>query len=321
MHLLHTAPLFLISCCLAVACASSGASESPPNAVNMARSEVVPPQEQPVDAAAAEELFQHGEWAKAAAAYEQITQADPKNGMAWMRLGYSRHMLGRFEPAIAAYEKVEGQRGAPTARYNIACAYARLGRRDPALDALEKALAMGFNDVQTLTTDDDLASLRGDARFAELVAKARSATPAPYTPPPEARQFDFWIGEWEVKTPNGNVAGKSRIEKILNGCVILENWTDSRGGSGKSFNTYDPKAKLWRQHWVDDSGDETYFTGRFESGRLTFRADKETPDGKPLLRQMSFFDLGEDGVRQLGEASTDGGKSWKTEYDLVYRKR
>ena len=46
---------------------------------------------------------------------------------------------------------------------------------------------------------------------------------------PEHRQFDFWIGEWEVTTPNGAPAGRNRIESILDGCALRESWTGAKG--------------------------------------------------------------------------------------------
>ena len=37
--------------------------------------------------------------------------------------------------------------------------------------------------------------------------------PAPCTAP-EHRQFDFWIGEWPVKTPDGKVAGANPQQNL-----------------------------------------------------------------------------------------------------------
>ena len=44
------------------------------------------------------------------------------------------------------------------------------------------------------------------------------------------RQFDFWVGDWSV-TVGGQPAGDNRIEKILGGCALLENWTGAGGMS------------------------------------------------------------------------------------------
>ncbi len=77
-------------------------------------------------------------------------------------------------------------------------------------------------------------------------------------PTPEAAQFDFWIGAWDVRTTQGDKpAGRSVITKILGGWVIEENWTSASGSSGKSFNTYAPRTRRWRQRWVGDAGTVT----------------------------------------------------------------
>lgn len=69
------------------------------------------------------------------------------------------------------------------------------------------------------------------------------------------RQFDFWVGTWEVTNAQGNVAGTNRITTILGGCVLLEEW-QSNGGpySGKSLNIYDAANDKWHQTWVDNGG-------------------------------------------------------------------
>ncbi len=64
-----------------------------------------------------------------------------------------------------------------TTQYNLACALARLGKTDEALGRLQKAIEYGFRDAAHLKVDDDLASLRGEARFKELVKQAAEAKP------------------------------------------------------------------------------------------------------------------------------------------------
>ena len=58
--------------------------------------------------------------------------------------------------------------------------------------------------------------------------------PAPATKPcsaPPYRQFDFWIGDWDVFSPDGKLAGHNRVESIEGGCGIQENWTGAGGGT------------------------------------------------------------------------------------------
>src|SRR5262245_41018266 len=89
--------------------------------------------------------------------------------------------------------------------------------------------------------------------------QAPSAAPGakPATPPcstPEHRQFDFWVGDWNVKDPQGAQAGTNLITREFDGCVIQEHWVGSRGMRGSSFNIYSPATKTWHQSWVDSNG-------------------------------------------------------------------
>jgi hypothetical protein len=159
-----------------------------------------------------------------------------------------------------------------------------------------------------------------------LVCIAAGAQPpkSPCTTNPVYRQFDFWIGEWEVYALNGKKAGDSKIELILDSCIILENWKSMNGAyAGKSFNTYNGITRQWQQTWVDNFGGSTeYLEGKLDGDKMVFRtkpfaASKDTM----AVRRLSFYNLSPDKVRQHGEITKDNGVTWKTEYDLEYRRR
>jgi len=139
---------------------------------------------------------------------------------------------------------------------------------------------------------------------------------------PVYRQFDFWIGEWDVYGKNGKKAGDSRIERMLDSCIILENWT-SGAYSGKSYNTFNGTTQKWQQYWVDNAGGVTeYFDGHYEDGKMIFQtANVKQFDGKVKIMKMTFFNLGADKVRQFGESSVDNGKTWTVDFDLEYRRK
>ena len=138
---------------------------------------------------------------------------------------------------------------------------------------------------------------------------------------PKYRGMDFWLGEWEVETAEGNPAGKSNIELVLDGCIVLENWTGQNGYAGKSFNLFHHDSSKWEQIWVDNQGQVTRYEGDAKDGNIYYRTESVGPDGKKTLSRMTFFQKEPDRVRQLGEKSTDGGASWSTEYDLLYKRK
>jgi tetratricopeptide (TPR) repeat protein len=175
-------------------------------------------------AAAANDSYQAKDWGAAARLYGQITSQQPHNGRAWYRLAVSLDGQGRQDEAIAAFRK-SIQAGVPPGigEYGIALSYASRQSTERAFEYLEKAAQDGFSDSGRLAADVELASLRSDPRFAKAAEQVkRNAKPCAYNP--LNRQFDFWVGEWDVVTAEGaNPAGSSRIELILGDCVIQEN--------------------------------------------------------------------------------------------------
>ena len=63
----------------------------------------------------------------------------------------------------------------PALYYNAACASALAGRTEPALALLRQATAAGYTNVDAIRADADLASLRSDPRFRELLAATEIA--------------------------------------------------------------------------------------------------------------------------------------------------
>jgi len=79
---------------------------------------------------------------------------------------------------------------------------ARAGQSDRAFEVLTELNNQGFPNLNALKTDSDLAPLPSDQRWQPVVdATTANATPCEHTP--ENRQFDFWIGEWNVETTTG----------------------------------------------------------------------------------------------------------------------
>jgi tetratricopeptide (TPR) repeat protein len=265
----------------------------------------------------AQNYMRDKDWEHAAKAFASIVEREPKNGPAWFALGNARHSAGEYPLAIEAFKHAVEINHHPVAMYDLACAYALAKDKEKALEWLGKAVSAGFDRSQQLKTDADLASLRDDPRFKAIEAQA-AVREKPCSQSPESRQFDFWIGEWEVQDTSGHVVGKSSIQLILGDCVIYENWTSGNHG-GKSFNAYNKDDGKWMQTWVDDQGDVTQFVnGEFKDHTMRFEAKKKAPDGTLVDKHLTFFDLGDGRVRQFAELSTDGGKTWRTEYDFLY---
>jgi len=78
----------------------------------------------------------------------------------------------RYADAVAEYDAVLARGGAAgPPNFNAACALALAGRKDDAFARLEKAVAANYGTRDQYASDEDLASLRTDARFAALLAR------------------------------------------------------------------------------------------------------------------------------------------------------
>lgn len=136
------------------------------------------------------------------------------------------------------------------------------------------------------------------------------------------RQFDFWLGQWEVTNPAGKLAGHSRIESILGGCVLLENWDSPTGVAGKSFNIFNADKGSWEQFWVDNSGSRLHLVGGLREGRMVLQGAQDKPNAQSGLRQherITWTPNADGSVRQLWETSIDDGKTWAISFDGLYR--
>jgi hypothetical protein len=136
----------------------------------------------------------------------------------------------------------------------------------------------------------------------------------------EHRQFDFWVGDWNV-TVQGDQAGTNDVTLEEQGCVLHEHWAGSRGGTGQSFNFYDRVEGKWHQLWVDSGGNYLHLTGAYADGQMRFTGTAAGPDGKPQAQRLTFFRNADGTVRQLWETSADGRDPWQVAFDGLYRKK
>jgi hypothetical protein len=164
--------------------------------------------------------------------------------------------------------------------------------------------------------------------------------PAPAPPPltcagPEYRQFDFWLGEWDVvpnpdtippgtpPPPPGQRPASNVIVKAHDGCVLVENWT-APTQTGQSFNIYDRASGRWHQTWVDSNGGLHEYWGNLVGGAMVFHGEVPLGPGTRAAGRrtvrLTFTRLDDTRVRQFSEGLNADG-TWSVNYDLIYSRR
>lgn len=119
----------------------------------------------------------------------QLLRGSPKEGIATLQsalalgdrtpltlsaLGSAQHSTGDYAGASRTFQQLVEQRGGGNDAYNLACARARAGDSAGALTALEQAVQLGFEDRVAAQNDDDLASIKGDPRFARAFGQRQA---------------------------------------------------------------------------------------------------------------------------------------------------
>jgi len=137
---------------------------------------------------------------------------------------------------------------------------------------------------------------------------------------PAQRAFDFWLGEWQVRTPDGKLAGVNRIEREYDGCVLRERYTTGRGYGGESLNIYDAPRKVWHQTWVDTAGTLLVLEGGIRDGKMVLEGQTTGADAQLTRHRITWTANADGSVRQLWE-STDAKGQWSTTFDGLYMRK
>lgn len=137
---------------------------------------------------------------------------------------------------------------------------------------------------------------------------------------PEYHQLDFWIGDWDVFDVDKPEVKSAhvRVDSILDGCVLHEQYEDPTGAKGESFSIYDATRGVWHQTWVTNHGRLLTIEGNFDNGEMVLSGADRTIDGKER-HIRGVWKAVRGGVRETAVTSLDGGKTWQPWFDLMFR--
>lgn len=141
----------------------------------------------------------------------------------------------------------------------------------------------------------------------------------------EYRQFDFWLGEWQVMAKDKE-AGTSKITKHLGECTLHEHYVSVTGYEGTSFNIFDKNSRRWHQSWVDNTGLLLQLDGGLESlpdGKtaMVMWGEGMTPQGTIVQHRISWYPNEDGTVRQHWQMTENQGLTWTEVFDGIYHKK
>jgi len=151
-------------------------------------------------------------------------------------------------------------------------------------------------------------------------APSPAQSPAPACTAVEHRTFDFWVGEWNVHSADGKLAGTNSIKREMGGCVLHERYDTGRGYSGQSFSIYDAPRRVWHQTWVDSAGLLLLLEGRIQDGKLVLEGQTTETDGRKIKHRISWTPSPDGSVRQLWESAAPNG-DWTAAFDGKYTRK
>jgi len=104
--------------------------------------------------------------------YEQLDARNPADERVIELLAHLYTKVGRIDEGLSMDKRLRDCRpDDPLVHYNLACSLALTGQRDEAVAVLQKALDLGYRDLNWLMQDKDLAQLKGYAPFEDLMTR------------------------------------------------------------------------------------------------------------------------------------------------------
>ena len=169
------------------------------------------------------------------------------------------------------------------------------------------------------------------ALCAAVTAASAQDFPVSSALPDEARQFDFWIGEWDVivrvRQDDGTwvnqIRSAAKIYPILNGKAVLELWSEDKvagvkGYSLRYFDTARDEWVLWLNWPGQNRSGSSSLSGTFRHGRGEFFSTSRAQDGAETISRYTFSDVTDESLRWDDAFSRDGGLTWTNNWIMEF---
>lgn len=275
-------------------------------------------------------------WADSIKAYSQfLSDADvadaATNERAWYRIAHAYIQLNQGEHALKANENLADalQISQAVVLYQKAQAQNLMGSHHSMWPTLEQMTIAGYTNLNELKNNPMWQKFQDQEQFKSLLQQIdKNVRPCMFDE--RFRQFDFWLGRWEVYgnlDKTGPLYGHNTITSTEQGCLIMEQWKGASGSSGTSMNYYDGILKQWVQRWVSGGGIVIDYTGGLIEqpenkpamqlvGKIYYASIQQLPKIRDFRGTWTPLDKGV--VQQFFEESVDGGKTWYPWFNGFY---
>jgi hypothetical protein len=150
---------------------------------------------------------------------------------------------------------------------------------------------------------------------AQSVDKKAASAASPCT------DADFWIGEWNITDAKGAKEATASIKHGLSHCSVTEDWSSEKTSERYfCFMAYSNDKHGW-DYLCSSSNPGArlrYTEGVLEGDEFKF-VQLDLLDG--AVHHFSYLKLPHGHIRELAVGSSDGGKTWKTEYDAMWERK
>lgn len=172
------------------------------------------------------------------------------------------------------------------------------------------------------------AALLGAVPAARAQHAGASPSRSSFTPPREASQFDFLIGQWELAvTPKVSslaakihgapkLLGTWKAWRALDGFGILDELriVDGSGNPSSLSSTlriYDATSHKWLSSFADAYRGVVSTAGaEWKNGEMIASGQGVDAEGKPYITRTRFYDITATGFKYRQDRSTDNGRTW-----------
>ncbi len=135
------------------------------------------------------------------------------------------------------------------------------------------------------------------------------------------KQFDFWVGDWDVYDTSGQKIGENKIEKLENNCIVSEKWQGAKGSSGRSYNYFSLVDSTWNQVWIAGSGNQLILKGKADTNQMSLRSELIENEKGSYYNRITWTKNEDGSVTQLWEILNTSDQPISTAFEGVYKRK